>query len=91
MVPRAHKLEALGRILDMEAPPAPSSSAARATRWTSSPRRCTARGYRAEALHGGLSQDQRDRVMKQFRDGKADLLIATDVAARGLDIEHSAT
>jgi ATP-dependent RNA helicase DeaD len=47
-----------------------------------------ARGYRAEALHGGFAQEQRDRVMKRFRGGKADLLIATDVAARGLDIEH---
>ena len=46
------------------------------------------RGYRAEALHGGLSQDQRDRVMKKFRANTADLLIATDVAARGLDVEH---
>ena len=41
-----------------------------------------ARGYRAEALHGGMSQDQRDRVMKKFRANKTDLLIATDVAAR---------
>jgi ATP-dependent RNA helicase DeaD len=39
-----------------------------------------------DAIHGGLTQDQRDRVMKRFRDGSADLLIATDVAARGLDI-----
>jgi ATP-dependent RNA helicase DeaD len=46
------------------------------------------RGYRAEALHGGLSQEQRDRVMKKLRGGIADLLVATDVAARGLDIEH---
>jgi ATP-dependent RNA helicase DeaD len=47
-----------------------------------------AHGYRAEALHGGFAQDQRDRVMGRFRANKADLLIATDVAARGLDIEH---
>ena len=46
------------------------------------------RGYRAEALHGGLSQEQRDRVMKRFRDNTSELLVATDVAARGLDIEH---
>ena len=46
------------------------------------------RGYRAEALHGGLSQEQRDRVMRRFRDGASELLVATDVAARGLDIEH---
>jgi ATP-dependent RNA helicase DeaD len=47
-----------------------------------------ARGLRADALHGGLSQDQRDRVMTKFRTKKTDLLIATDVAARGLDVKH---
>ena len=47
-----------------------------------------AHGYRAEALHGGLNQEQRDRVMKKFRANKTDLLIATDVAARGLDVQH---
>lgn len=45
------------------------------------------RGYMAEGLHGDLSQAQRDRVMKKLRDGKLDILVATDVAARGLDIE----
>jgi ATP-dependent RNA helicase DeaD len=46
------------------------------------------RGYRAEALHGGMSQDQRDRVMGRLRGGSTELLVATDVAARGLDIEQ---
>ena len=45
------------------------------------------RGYSAGALHGDLSQVQRDRVMKKFRDGRIDILIATDVAARGIDID----
>ena len=47
-----------------------------------------ARGYRAEAIHGGMTQVQRDRVMKTFRSGQTELLVATDVAARGLDIPH---
>jgi ATP-dependent RNA helicase DeaD len=46
------------------------------------------RGYRSEALHGGMSQEQRDRVMRRVRSGSTDLLIATDVAARGLDVEQ---
>lgn len=46
------------------------------------------RGYQAEALHGDLSQTQRDRVMRKFRDGSTEILVATDVAARGLDIDN---
>ncbi|MDE6556658.1 MAG: DEAD/DEAH box helicase [Duncaniella sp.] len=44
-------------------------------------------GYNAEALHGDLSQQQRDIVMKKFRDHVVTLLVATDVAARGLDVD----
>ncbi len=45
------------------------------------------RGYAAEALHGDMRQDQRDRVMAKFRNGSFDILIATDVAARGIDVD----
>ncbi len=45
------------------------------------------KGYSAEALHGDLSQHQRDRVMTLFRSGKLELLLATDVAARGIDVD----
>jgi ATP-dependent RNA helicase DeaD len=45
------------------------------------------RGYSAEALHGDLRQDQRDKVMAKFRNGQIDILIATDVAARGIDVD----
>ena len=46
------------------------------------------RGYSAEALHGDMKQDQRDRVMSKFRKNLIDTLIATDVAARGIDVDN---
>ena len=49
--------------------------------------RLIADGYNAEALHGDLSQQQRDIVMRKFRDGVISMLVATDVAARGLDVD----
>lgn len=45
------------------------------------------RGYAAEALHGDMKQNERDRVMSKFRKGHIDILIATDVAARGIDVD----
>lgn len=45
------------------------------------------RGYFAEGLHGDMKQSQRDRVMNGFRNGRTDILVATDVAARGIDID----
>jgi ATP-dependent RNA helicase DeaD len=47
----------------------------------------TARSYSAEALHGDMKQIQRDRVMNRFRKGQVEILIATDVAARGIDVD----
>lgn len=47
-----------------------------------------ARGYYAEGLHGDLTQAQRDRVMKSFRSGRVEILVATDVMARGIDVEE---
>lgn len=46
------------------------------------------RGYFAEGLHGDLKQQQRDRVMNSFRNGKTEILVATDVAARGIDVDN---
>ena len=46
-----------------------------------------ARGYAADALHGDMNHSQRDRVMTKFRSGAIELLIATDVAARGIDVD----
>ncbi len=45
-------------------------------------------GYRAEAIHGDLSQSQRDKVMKKFRSGAVNIMVATDVAARGIDVNN---
>ena len=88
VVPRPYKLEALTRILDLEAPQSAILFCRTRTEVDELTEALGVRGYRPEALHGGLNQTQRDRVMKRFRDGTADLLIATDVAARGLDVEH---
>ena len=81
------KMEALARVLDMETP-GPTIVFCRTRAATANlAEDLRVRGYGAEALHGDMGQPERDRVMKRFRDGNADLLIATDVAARGLDIE----
>jgi ATP-dependent RNA helicase DeaD len=88
VVPRPYKLEALSRILDLEAPTSAILFCRTRHEVDELTESLSVRGYRPEALHGGLNQGQRDRVMKKFRDGTADLLIATDVAARGIDVEH---
>ena len=87
VVPRAHKPAALGRILDIEAPQAAIVFCRTRNEVDQLTETLNGRGYRAEALHGGMDQEQRDRVMGRLRDGTADLLVATDVAARGLDID----
>src|SRR3954469_13549859 len=88
VVPRAAKAAALGRILDVESPTAAIVFCRTREEVDSLTETLNGRGYRAEALHGGMSQEQRDRVMGRLRGGTADLLVATDVAARGLDIEQ---
>ncbi|HWK89843.1 MAG TPA: DEAD/DEAH box helicase [Longimicrobium sp.] len=88
LVPRQYKLEALARVLDLEAPGSAILFCRTRTEVDELTEALAVRGYRPEALHGGLSQPQRDKVMGRFRANTADLLIATDVAARGLDVEH---
>ena len=87
VVARQHKLSALGRVLDMEDPSSAIVFCRTRGEVDQLSESLASHGYRAQALHGGLSQEQRDRVMKRFRDGAVELLVATDVAARGLDIE----
>ena len=88
VVPPAQKPAALGRVLDMEQPTSAMVFCRTRVEVDELCEAMNARGYRAEALHGGFAQEQRDRVMKRFRSGSTDLLVATDVAARGLDIQH---
>ena len=88
LVSRAYKPAALGRVLDLETPSSAIVFCRTRVEVDELTEAMNARGYRAESLHGGFQQDQRDRVMGRFRSGKIDLLVATDVAARGLDIDH---
>jgi len=88
IVQRNHKAAALGRILDVEAPTAAIVFCRTRTEVDQLTETLNGRGYRAEALHGGLSQESRDRVMNRLRSGTTELLVATDVAARGLDIDQ---
>ncbi|MGW6447595.1 DEAD/DEAH box helicase [Lentzea sp. NPDC055074] len=88
LVRREHKPAALGRVLDVESPTAAVVFCRTRDEVDQLTETLNGRGYRAESLHGGISQEQRDRVMSRLRSGTADLLVATDVAARGLDIEQ---
>ena len=88
VVARAHKSAALGRVLDVEQPEAAIVFCRTRDNVDTLTETLNGRGYRAEALHGGMDQAQRDRVMGRLRAGATDLLVATDVAARGLDVEQ---
>ncbi len=82
------KVEVLSRILDMN-PPRLGIVFCNTKR---SVDECTEdlvnRGYSADRLHGDITQQMRERVLKRFRDGAVEILVATDVAARGLDIDE---
>ena len=88
LVPRQHKTAALDRVLESEDPKAALVFCRTRLEVEELTDTLNAHGYSAQALHGGMEQRQRDRVMSMFRSGQADLLVATDVAARGIDIEH---
>jgi ATP-dependent RNA helicase DeaD len=81
------KVDALTRILDMETP-GPTIIFCNTKRETDMlGDHLRGRGYPSDTLHGDLSQQARDKVMARFREGQVDVLVATDVAARGLDIK----
>lgn len=86
-VGRKNKLWALCRILDIEKPDLAMIFCSTKRMVDTLAHKLRAYGYSADAIHGDLSQAARDKVMGKFRTGKLKVLIATDVAARGLDIE----
>lgn len=82
------KLSLLTRLLDMSQPELVVIFGRTKRRVDELTRALQHLGYRAEGLHGDLSQYQRDNVMYKFRNNQIDILVATDVAARGLDISN---
>ena len=88
IVARAHKAAALERVLEIENPASALVFCRTRLEVDNLVEMLNAHGHGAEALHGGMEQRLRDRVMSRFRDGTSDLLVATDVAARGLDIQR---
>ena len=88
VVGKNYRIPALGRILDLEAPELAIIFARTRNEVDDLTEALRARGYSVEALHGGLDQPTRDRVMKRARSGQIDAIVATDVAARGIDLEN---
>jgi ATP-dependent RNA helicase DeaD len=83
-----HKLDALTRILEAEPFDAMIIFARTKQATEELAEKLTARGLAAAAINGDIAQPQRERVIQQLKDGKLDILVATDVAARGLDVER---
>lgn len=80
------KFEILCRLFDVQAPELALVFVRTKKRVDELTHGLQARGYNAAGIHGDLSQSRRETVLKRFRQGKIDFLVATDVAARGLDI-----
>ncbi len=81
------KMEVMCRLLDMYAPKLSVVFCNTKKQVDELVQALQGRGYFAEGLHGDLKQIQRDRVMNSFRNGKTEILVATDVAARGIDVD----
>ena len=81
------KVEVMCRLLDMYAPKLSVAFCNTKKQVDELVQELQGRGYFAEGLHGDLKQEQRDRVMKSFRNGTTEILVATDVAARGIDVD----
>ncbi len=83
-----HKLDALTRILETEEIDGAIVFVRTKTQTVELAEKLTARGFEAEALNGDVPQAQRERTVDRLRDGKTDILVATDVVARGLDVKR---
>lgn len=83
-----HKLDAMTRILEAEPFDAMIIFARTKQATEELAEKLQARGFAAAAINGDIAQAQRERVIQQLKDGKLDVLVATDVAARGLDVER---
>ncbi|HEX7816948.1 DEAD/DEAH box helicase [Dyella sp.] len=83
-----HKLDAMTRILEAEPFDAMIIFARTKQATEELAEKLQARGLAAAAINGDIAQPQRERVIQQLKDGKLDILVATDVAARGLDVER---
>ncbi len=88
LVSGLHKLDALTRILEAEEFDGIIIFVRTKTATVELAEKLEARGYAAAALNGDIAQNQRERIVDQLKSGKLDILIATDVVARGLDVER---
>jgi len=88
LVGGVHKLDALTRILEVESFEALLIFVRTKTATIDLAEKLSARGFTAEAINGDIVQNQRERIIQQLKNGKIDILIATDVAARGLDVDR---
>ena len=86
-VKRKEKIDVLSRLLDYYDPKLSLVFCNTKRKVDELTNELQGRGYFAEGLHGDMKQSQRDRVMNNFRKGKTDILVATDVAARGIDVD----
>jgi ATP-dependent RNA helicase DeaD len=82
------KLDALSRILETEQAEAVLVFTRTKTGAAELTEKLQARGYAAEAMHGDMNQSQRETVIRRLRSGQVEIVVATDVAARGLDVER---
>ena len=88
VIPSRQKIPGLCKIIDLEQPKVSLIFCRTKKGADELARILNRRGYSADALHGDMSQRERDNTMQRFRQGRVRILVATDVAARGLDIEH---